>query len=638
MMTSIVDRNLSVNGSTFSRLRLCVNVLLMTLNMLTSRCFYLVMGVCIFFSMVGNSSACMNSSLPSTHNPQETTTELGLLPEQQLAIACVYGAEDIVSKLLKSGISPNVQLELASGESCALLSYVVQNRISTRILEMLLSSGGNPSDEVVLAAIQGRRIDLLQKLLESGGNPNSEIRQGNERIIAILEAASIGIDDAQDGKTLPGRMVELLIRHGANIHVRTQTGDTVLHIAAMRPGCEHVIPLLVCEGVDINAVNDEGMSPLMIASQFGRDDVCETLISLGADRTLSNKQGLTSIQLREMQTSDDMLKLRDMAMPFTYSEPEATRLLHLSKERLNDIPFGRPILIEAILWNNVPMVRLLLEHGANPNIQSSFYKTRLDRAYEKGKPVSALYHAVYHARSIPIVNLLLKHGAVDSTVDLRDTIYAIQTEDDFNTVLHNWVSVDEIFPCHIKYLVEHVSDLTEVIINQSTKFEEVDYLLLQAVKTRDVSVELIQQLFAKGANPNARDEFGCTPLMYVYPTNTELIHLLLENGADINAQDTEGNTALHHLTDKYLLSEEDSYSNIELLISSGADVSVRNCNGENSLQYGLRLAHTRVMEEFILMSYGKRFKQLSDFIDALRLEQQKFGYLWELMRVYNVAH
>lgn len=166
----------------------------------------------------------MNSSLPSTHNPQETTSELGLLPEQQLAIACVYGAEDIVSKLLKSGISPNVQLELASGESCTLLSYVVQNRISTRILEMLLSSGGNPSDEVVLAAIQGRRIDLLQKLLESGGNPNSEIRQGNERIIAILEAASIGIDDAQDGKTLPGRMVELLIRHGANIHVSTQTG------------------------------------------------------------------------------------------------------------------------------------------------------------------------------------------------------------------------------------------------------------------------------------------------------------------------------------------------------------------------------------------------------------------------------
>ena len=66
--------------------------------------------------------------------------------------------------------------------------------------------------------------------------------------------------------------------------------------------------------------------------------------------------------------------------------------------------------------------------------------------------------------------------------------------------------------------------------------------------------EVVQLLIDHGANVNAADDAGFTPLMYIAFDATggedkKTIHaarLLMEHGADVNARDKDGKTALAH--------------------------------------------------------------------------------------------
>ena len=53
--------------------------------------------------------------------------------------------------------------------------------------------------------------------------------------------------------------------------------------------------LLEQRGVRVDAVEEDGYTPLMIAAGWGRTKICEMLLALGADPSLKEKDGKTAL-------------------------------------------------------------------------------------------------------------------------------------------------------------------------------------------------------------------------------------------------------------------------------------------------------------------------------------------------------
>ena len=93
----------------------------------------------------------------------------------------------------------------------------------------------------------------------------------------------------------------------------------------------------------------------------------------------------------------------------------------------------------------------------------------------------------------------------------------------------------------------------------------------------DGAIAAAQVLLEAGANPNARDQWGQTPLHRAAAHLTAsllLIEPLLAAGADLDARDKKGRTPLH------LAAANEYTSAVDALIDAGADLDARDKYGE----------------------------------------------------------
>ena len=139
-------------------------------------------------------------------------------------------------------------------------------------------------------------LPLIKKLLDAGADPNAlvnstpraRMREGSPRIVyatALMRAALAG--DVE--------LAKLLLAHGANPHIISKDRETTLMAACgtgfingyhrQRTPAERLelVKLLVETGEDVNAADNYGITPLMVAANLGDIEVVKYLISKGAD-------------------------------------------------------------------------------------------------------------------------------------------------------------------------------------------------------------------------------------------------------------------------------------------------------------------------------------------------------------------
>ncbi|KAH8428032.1 ankyrin repeat domain-containing protein [Aspergillus melleus] len=105
---------------------------------------------------------------------------------------------------------------------------------------------------------------------------------------------------------------------------------------------------------------------------------------------------------------------------------------------------------------------------------------------------------------------------------------------------------------------------------------------LHQIRSYDDCEQVISVLVQAGADINAADDDGETPLISVAKAQRLDVGLLIRNGADPNIQDLDGNTALHHICSSWL----PDYKHLQEWLTF-ADPTIKN-NAGNTCIYNLR--------------------------------------------------
>ncbi|MFC1766557.1 ankyrin repeat domain-containing protein [Planctomycetota bacterium] len=133
---------------------------------------------------------------------------------------------------------------------------------------------------------------------------------------------------------------------------------------------------------------------------------------------------------------------------------------------------------------------------------------------------------------------------------------------------------------------------------------------VKTVVTLRQQPESTKVLIGQGANVNAKDKWGSSPLLEAADYGrVECAKLLVENGADVNARDRDGKTLLYRTCCQHSSKRADQHKEIaELLINNGADVNYRGHFGLTILHeladswYGINSVDTEIAQ--LLIEHG----------------------------------
>lgn len=138
----------------------------------------------------------------------------------------------------------------------------------------------------ILKWIYGYKFKAVQNWLK--GNPDFFKKAPDTSFEAL--AAAINGEGAKDGL----KMVELLVKHGADVKGVSPSGDCLLKWACKNQK-EDVASFLIAKGASIHAQNSHGITPLMWAAHYNSPSLVKHLIGLGAQIDQRDEDGNSAL-------------------------------------------------------------------------------------------------------------------------------------------------------------------------------------------------------------------------------------------------------------------------------------------------------------------------------------------------------
>jgi len=382
----------------------------------------------------------------------------------------------------------------------------------------LAADSGKQSTALIQAASKND-VAAVDSLLKAGTDPNGT----NDYGATALYAAAANADPAMTAK---------LLAAGANPNAALLEGETPLMEAALR-GNLATVKALLAAGADPNLQEQSGgQTALMWALSQRHSAIVDELIRNKADVNLASKTGSTPLMFAAQ------------------GDLKSTRLLLAAGARPNTQhpDNGQTALIIASTMGNTEIVEALLENGADPNIRDGNTFTALHAAVRDSD-----YGADHASRvaAAATVKVLLAHGAdPNARIDQKKQTVRAVNEQAFQGATPLALAAEVNSLDAIKELVKGGAD-PKIPTEQGTTSlilacgAGTDVQRMRSVEERTLALETAKFLIEQGVDVNAAGQFGWTALhAATYQGLNDVIEFLVSKGANIDAFDKLGQTPL----------------------------------------------------------------------------------------------
>ena len=504
-----------------------------------------------------------------------------------LFLVAQNGHDTVLDVLLKAGACSEVTT-VGSWTPLLVASYNGHARVVRLLLEYK-TSVDRPLDDVLLTALhlacrEGHK-DVVDVLLLGGASPDVRDNHGysplhhaclhghasllptlmarakevysNEGEAERLLSLASGQDNADVVKCLIDFIPSLL---------SDARGPTAVHAACFHGQCaalkillEHGFPADAPVGPDV----DRGAAPLHVASNAGHDSVVAVLIQFGARVDVANADGDTPLHLAcsEGRVGAARVLLDNGSANVDTKNSDGRTALHAAAEKGFD-----------------EIVALLLAWKADVNSRDSEQRTPL-----------------YLARSHKEVDILLANNADPNIATCQG-----------RTLLHDACGWGQERIVR-SLLLAHVDTEARDSSGQTP--------LMKACRARKNGAAVVTLLLESGANVNAGDGAGVTPVHIACSLgDVELLQLLIQHGGDVDRSDKDGERPLH----KACIRGHAAVA--ATLLGAGADVSGVDNDGNTALHHAASSLQPDVAR--VLLEHGASCRSRNEAgVSPLRLIQ-----------------
>lgn len=231
--------------------------------------------------------------------------------------------------------------------SCLLLIVLLANQVvtlkaGTRYINSILDKPENKSESPLIEPIRKNDAKKITDLIKSGCNVNEKDECGRTPLMAA----------AYKGNT---EIIKLLVAAGSEIQCYDNSGDTPIMFALYDIQKEAAVKYFVSLKVDIEVMNSQERTPLILAALNNHHKSIKLLLEAGAKLETKGEKGATAL----------MASIENSSF-------EAAQLLIQNGANIETKDdWGCTPLMLASFHNQGMIIRILIKAGANVNVKTA---------------------------------------------------------------------------------------------------------------------------------------------------------------------------------------------------------------------------------------------------------------------------